>query len=111
MSPRPIPRFWEERGSSRRDCSSPCFWISDESIHLAAGLQFAGVRSAVATLWTVDDSASAFVADRMYGHMMREGMGEPNPSEAAEALHRAVGAIEAAGRPMVYWVPFIHTGR
>ncbi|OJT06686.1 hypothetical protein TRAPUB_2464 [Trametes pubescens] len=85
--------------------------LPDESIHLAAGLQFAGVRSAIATLWTVDDRSAAFIADRVYGHLMREGVGEPDPSDAAEALHSAVGALKAAGRPMIFWVPFIHTGR
>ncbi|KAI0365391.1 hypothetical protein BV20DRAFT_1124975 [Pilatotrama ljubarskyi] len=84
--------------------------LPDESIHLAAGLQFAGVRAAVATLWSVDDRASAGTAERVYAQLMREGGGDPDPLEAAEALHRAVGVVKAAGRPMVFWVPFIHVG-
>ncbi|KAI0708347.1 CHAT domain-containing protein, partial [Earliella scabrosa] len=84
--------------------------LPDECIHLAAGMQFAGVRSTVATLWTVDDRAAAFVANRVYGRLMREGAGEPNPRGAAEALHAAVRSLKDAGRPMVFWVPFIHVG-
>ncbi|KAI0325844.1 hypothetical protein GY45DRAFT_1329797 [Cubamyces sp. BRFM 1775] len=84
--------------------------LPDESIHLAAGMQFAGVRTAVATLWTVADKAAAFIAGKIYGQLMRAGVSEPNPLEAAEALHRAVGEMKAAGRPMVFWVPFLHVG-
>ncbi|KAH9846743.1 CHAT domain-containing protein [Lenzites betulinus] len=84
--------------------------LPDESIHLAAGLQFAGVRSTIATLWSVDDRAAARTAERVYGDLLRDGVDEPDPLEAAEALHRAVGAMKAKGRPMVLWVPFVHTG-
>ncbi|KAI0819380.1 CHAT domain-containing protein [Trametes gibbosa] len=84
--------------------------LPDESIHLAAGLQFAGVRSAIATLWSVDDRAAAWIVERVYDHLMREGVEEPDPLEAAEALHRAVCGMKAKGRPMGFWVPFVHTG-
>ena len=84
--------------------------LPDECIHLAAGLQFAGVRSAVATLWSVDDRAAAFVTDKVYGRLMKEGGSEPDPGEAARALHDAVLDRKAAGKPMVYWIPFIHVG-
>ncbi|KAI0634398.1 CHAT domain-containing protein [Trametes polyzona] len=51
--------------------------LPDESIHLAAGLQFAGVRSVVATLWTVDDRKAAVVADKVYDYLLRESADEP----------------------------------
>ncbi|KAJ8473062.1 hypothetical protein ONZ51_g8108 [Trametes cubensis] len=84
--------------------------LPDESIHLAAGMQFAGVRTTVATLWTVADKAAAFVAGKVYEQVLRAGVSEPDPLEAAEALHHAVGEMKAAGRPMVFWVPFLHVG-
>ena len=84
--------------------------LPDECIHLAAGLQFAGVRSAVATLWSVDDRAAAFVTDKVYGRLMKEGGSEPDAGEAARALHDAVLDRKAAGKPMVHWIPFIHVG-
>ncbi len=84
--------------------------LPDECIHLAAGMQFAGVRSAVATLWSVDDRAAAFVAGRVYGTLMREGVAEPDAGEAARALHDAVLERKATGKAMVNWVPFIHVG-
>ncbi|KAM5546272.1 hypothetical protein V8D89_000398 [Ganoderma adspersum] len=84
--------------------------LPDECIHLAAGLQFAGVRSAVATLWSVDDRAAAFVTDKVYGRLMKEGGSEPDAGEAARALHDAVLDRKAAGKAMVHWVPFIHVG-
>ena len=84
--------------------------LPDECIHLAAGMQFAGVRSAVATLWSVDDRASAFVTDGVYGRLMKEGVTEPDAGEAARALHDVVLKRKAAGKAMVFWVPFIHVG-
>ena len=84
--------------------------LPDEYIHLAAGMRFAGMRSIVATLWSVDDRAAAFVTDRFYGAMMKEGVVEPDVRDAAQALHDAVLEMKVAGRPMVFWIPFIHVG-
>ena len=84
--------------------------LPDECIHLAAGMQFAGVRSLVATLWSVDDRAAAFVTDRVYGRLVKEGGTEPDAGSAARALHDAVLEMKVAGRPMVFWVPFTHVG-
>ena len=84
--------------------------LPDEYIHLATGMQFAGVRSVVATLWSVGDRAAAFVTDRFYGAMMKEGAVEPDVRDAAQALHDAVLEMKAAGKSMVFWIPFIHVG-
>ena len=87
--------------------------VPDEAVHLAAGVQFAGARAALATLWPVDDRASAFVTERLYAQLMPGGDGgraEPDARRAAEALHEAVGEMKRARRPMVLWVPFVHYG-
>ncbi|KAG1764142.1 CHAT domain-containing protein [Suillus occidentalis] len=52
----------------------------DEVIHLAAGLQFAGVKSVVGTLWKVNDSTV---------HCLVEMISR----RAAQALHQAVHSL------------------
>ncbi|KAG1832888.1 TPR-like protein [Suillus subalutaceus] len=41
----------------------------DEVIHLAAGLQFAGVKSVIGTLWKVDDSTVQRLVEAFYKHL------------------------------------------
>ncbi|KAG1858028.1 hypothetical protein DFJ58DRAFT_613062, partial [Suillus subalutaceus] len=42
------------------------FKTPDKVIHLAAGLQFAGVKSVVGTLWTVNDSTVQCLVEAFY---------------------------------------------
>lgn len=41
----------------------------DESIHLAAALQFCGFRSVIGTLWAMVDDDGPTIADAFYKHM------------------------------------------
>ncbi|KAG2133779.1 CHAT domain-containing protein, partial [Suillus bovinus] len=63
----------------------------DEVIHLAAGLQFAGVSSVVGTLWKVDDHTVRRLVKAFYEKFC-EG-GTMNPKLAAQALHHAVPSL------------------
>ncbi|KAG1852962.1 CHAT domain-containing protein [Suillus tomentosus] len=56
-------------------------------IHLAAGLQFAGVKSIVGTLWKVDDSTVQRLVKAFYENLC--GDGTMNSKRAAWALHQA----------------------
>ncbi|KAG1804572.1 CHAT domain-containing protein [Suillus variegatus] len=60
----------------------------DEVIHLAAGLQFAGVNSVVGTMWKVTDSTVQHLVEAFYKNM--HGDGPMNSKRAAWALHQAV---------------------
>ncbi|KAF8972567.1 CHAT domain-containing protein [Flammula alnicola] len=84
--------------------------LPDECIHLSAGMQFAGVRSVVGTMWTVYDRASAMATSRVYRHLLRNGIENADASEAAEALHKAVLWMKKNNVPVAYRVPFIHLG-
>ncbi|KAG8741687.1 hypothetical protein FRC10_002560 [Ceratobasidium sp. 414] len=85
--------------------------LSDEAMHLAAGMVMAGYRTVVATMWPVVDRDAPLVADRFYEYMFKDGV--PNGREAARALHYAAGClrdqvgIEAYSR----WAPYIHLGQ
>ncbi|EFI27119.1 hypothetical protein CC1G_14944 [Coprinopsis cinerea okayama7 len=83
----------------------------DESLTLAATMQFAGFRSVVATMWVIHDEDGPIVADAFYRHLFRHGTAAPpDITDAAYALHLAVKALREQGRPFHRWVPFVHHG-
>ncbi|KAG1791595.1 uncharacterized protein HD556DRAFT_1520162 [Suillus plorans] len=81
----------------------------DEVIHLAAGLQFAGVKSVVGTLWKVDDPTVQRLVKAFYTNLC--GDGTMNSKRAARALHRAVQLL-ASDRdiPLAQRIVFVHIG-
>ncbi|KAK0468776.1 CHAT domain-containing protein [Armillaria novae-zelandiae] len=86
--------------------------LSEESVHLAAGMLMAGYRSVVATLWSIRDADAPLIADEVYSRLFKDG--KPDSGNAAVALHHAVQALrKSAGNEsgsFVRWVPFIHVG-
>jgi CHAT domain-containing protein/tetratricopeptide (TPR) repeat protein len=64
------------------------FKTPDEVIHLAAALQFAGVKSVIGTFWNVDDSTVRRLVEAFYKNLC--GDGKMIPKRAARALHMAV---------------------
>ncbi|KAG2012071.1 hypothetical protein CC2G_012116 [Coprinopsis cinerea AmutBmut pab1-1] len=83
----------------------------DESLSLAATMQFAGFRSVVATMWAIQDEDAPIVADVFYDHLFRHGTAaSPDITDAAYGLHLAVKRLRDLGRPFHQWVPFVHHG-
>ena len=81
----------------------------DEAIHLGAAMQFHGYRHVIATMWSIADAPSPYVADRVYA--LLKGPGGPDSSQAAEALQVAVDALrEASPANPLLWAPYIHLG-
>ncbi|KAG1722063.1 CHAT domain-containing protein [Suillus lakei] len=81
----------------------------DEVIHLAAGLQFAGVQSVVGTLWEVDDGTVGHIVNAFYRNLC--GDGKMNSKRAARALHRAVQSLASdEDIPLEQRIVFIHIG-
>ncbi|KAG9121483.1 hypothetical protein FRC07_002552 [Ceratobasidium sp. 392] len=82
----------------------------DESLSLAGGFLFAGYRSAVATMWSINDKDGADVAQSFYKYLMCQersfAMG------AALALHCAVRDLKIASPDMslTRWIPFMCLG-
>ena len=84
--------------------------LSDEAIHIAAGMLFAGYGGAVATMWSISDELAPDVAREVYQQLFLNGT-RPDYREAARALHDAVGRLRDSGRAsFVQWLPFIHVG-
>jgi CHAT domain-containing protein len=85
------------------------FSTPDEVIHLAAGLQFAGVKSVIGTLWTVDDSTVQRFVEAFYKNLCKSG--KMNSKRAAWALHQAVGSLARdKDIPLDQRIVFIHIG-
>lgn len=87
--------------------------LSEEAVHLAAGMLAAGYRSVIATMWSIMDDHAPLVAEEVYSHLICDP--EPDGTQAAHALHHAVRCLreqlEESGKPsFLFWVPFIHVG-
>ncbi|KAG2750405.1 TPR-like protein [Suillus brevipes Sb2] len=81
----------------------------DEVIHLAAGLQFAGVKNVVGTLWKVTDSTVQRLVEAFYQNLC--GDGTMNSKRAAQALHLAVHSLARdKDMPLDQRIVFMHIG-
>ncbi|KAG1721605.1 CHAT domain-containing protein [Suillus lakei] len=81
----------------------------DEVIHLAAGLQFVGIKSVIGTLWKVNDSTVQRLVEAFYKNLC--GDGKMNSKRAARALHRAVQSLASdKDIPLEQRIVFIHIG-
>ncbi|KIK33128.1 hypothetical protein CY34DRAFT_100157, partial [Suillus luteus UH-Slu-Lm8-n1] len=81
----------------------------DEVIHLAAGLQFAGVKSVVGTLWKVNDWTVQRLVEAFYKNLC--GDGTMNSKRAARALHQAVYSLACdSDMPIDQRIAFMHIG-
>jgi tetratricopeptide (TPR) repeat protein len=83
--------------------------LSEEAVHLAAGMLLAGYRGVIATTWSIMDNDAPFVADEVYAYLFKDE--RPDPKRAAHALHHAVQKLRKdKGVSFLSWVPFIHVG-
>jgi CHAT domain-containing protein len=82
----------------------------DETIHLAAAMQFCGFRSVVGTLWAMADLDGPIVAEEFYKYMFRDPEKKADFRNSAEALSFAVRALRKKGVPLERWILFIHIG-
>lgn len=87
--------------------------LSEEAVHLAAGMLFAGFKSVIATMWSIRDEDALIIADGVYSDLC--GDRELHSGRSALALHKAVNILrEEVGSTdddaLLAWVPFIHIG-
>ncbi|KAF9009688.1 CHAT domain-containing protein [Cyathus striatus] len=94
--------------------------LSEEAIHLAAGMLAAGYTSVVATMWSISDIHAPQVSEEFYSYILQkedESSMEnsyPDCTRAAAALHHAIGKfrhlIGDDEDSLLLWVPYIHVG-
>ncbi|KZT64127.1 hypothetical protein DAEQUDRAFT_51580 [Daedalea quercina L-15889] len=85
--------------------------LSEQAVHLAAGMLFAGFRSVIATMWSIRDEDGPDVARDVYSHLCKF----KDSSQAAYALHKAVENLRkkhpgTEDADLLAWTPFIHLG-
>jgi CHAT domain-containing protein len=92
--------------------------LSEEAVHLAAGMLAAGYRSVVATMWSIQDEYAPEVAEDFYADLLRRGCGlgrnTIDGSNAAYSLHRAVRNLRErhgdSDALFLAWIPYVHFG-
>ncbi|KAG8912122.1 hypothetical protein FRC02_006155 [Tulasnella sp. 418] len=84
----------------------------DETLHLAAALQFTGFRSVIGTMYAMADVDGPIVAEEVYKHMYRrkEKSGSVDYRDAAEGLSIATKKLKERGVPVERWINFVHFG-
>ncbi|QRV89973.1 CHAT domain protein [Ceratobasidium sp. AG-Ba] len=82
----------------------------DESLSLAGGFLFSGYRSAVATMWSINDKDGADVASAFYKHLMEQS--KPSALGAGLALHQAIRDLrrDNPNIELIRWIPFVCFG-
>ncbi|KAG2128271.1 CHAT domain-containing protein [Suillus clintonianus] len=80
----------------------------DESIHLAAAMQFSGFRSVIGSMWSVDDEVARQVVSAFYRNLVN-GSGRLDCTRAAVALHKAVKSLRKK-IPLEQQIVFVHIG-
>ncbi|KAJ2927363.1 hypothetical protein H1R20_g9731, partial [Candolleomyces eurysporus] len=93
--------------------------LSEEVVHLAAGMLAAGYRRVVATMWAISDGHAPEVASDLYGYLLArrvEGDGSGfNGSDSAYALHHAIQQlrerlVDDSEQSLLTWIPYVHFG-
>ncbi|KAG9028222.1 hypothetical protein FRB95_006723 [Tulasnella sp. JGI-2019a] len=84
--------------------------MPNETISLAAGMLFAGFRSAVGTMWAMDDQDGPIMAEHFYKYMFRNGPGAVDCRDAAKALVMGTRELRRRKVPLERWINFVHYG-
>ncbi|KAJ2914619.1 hypothetical protein MD484_g5803, partial [Candolleomyces efflorescens] len=88
--------------------------LSEEAVHLAAGMLAAGYSSVVATMWAIPDLYAPMVAKHFYTDIFDRENGSLDGSKTAYALHHAMRSLreQLGDSPYSFlaWVPYVHLG-
>ncbi|KAI0083205.1 CHAT domain-containing protein [Irpex rosettiformis] len=88
--------------------------LSEEAVHLAAGMLNIGYKSVVGTMWSISDYVAPEVM-RVFYTVMAEQVKAGGELQPAYALHEATKVLRgSSGRggvnDFLRWVPFVHFG-
>ena len=87
--------------------------LSEEAVHLAAGMLAVGYQGVVATTWSIKDSCAPKVAEAFYDYLMT-GHARLDSINAAYALHHAMQVIRKevgdTEDGLLTWIPYVHFG-
>ena len=90
--------------------------LSEEAVHLAAGMLAAGYRGVIATMWSISDKHGPQVAKDFYAGLISQDL-EPeqlsclSTDNAAHALHYSTQKLrKQLGDLALDWIPYVHFG-
>lgn len=89
--------------------------LSEEAVHLAAGMLAAGYRGVVATMWSIKDFYEPQIAEDFYANLTGQSK-SLSSDDAARALHYATQKLRKEIKPedsdssLLVWVPYVHFG-
>lgn len=81
----------------------------DESIHLAAAMQFSGFCSVIGSMWSVDDDVARQVVSAFYRYLV-DSSGRLDCTQAAAALHKTMKQKSMRKIPLEQRIAFVHIG-
>ena len=91
--------------------------LSEEVVHIAAGMLAAGYQSVVGTMWSISDAYGPKFSGWFYEYLLdKMESGELNCNHAAYALDHATRKVcETFEEPdsdfaLLIWVPYVHFG-
>lgn len=86
-------------------------YLTDESLHMAGTMLFAGFHGAIGSLWKMADSDGPEICANFYNALLEDGDLDIPYHKTGEALHRAVCKLKASGASVFRWATFIHIGQ
>jgi len=92
--------------------------LSDEAVHLAAGMLAVGYRGVIATMWSIKDKYGPEVAESFYTDLRQQetasGQVRIDSANASRSLYHAIQTIRQqvgdTGQGLLTWVPYVHFG-
>jgi len=89
--------------------------LSEEVVHLAAGMLASGYRGVVGTMWNISDMHGPEFAKEFYQYLLEEKGSEGlDSTQAAYALDHAMRKVRDSlgegDNAFLTWVPYVHFG-
>ena len=97
--------------------------LSEEAVHLAAGMLAAGYRGVVATMWSIQDKYGPVVAKDFYDSLLSGALGKEgedagrdglDSTGGAHSLHVAIkhlrDSLGTSEVSFLAWVPYVYIG-
>ncbi|EIN11172.1 hypothetical protein PUNSTDRAFT_62627, partial [Punctularia strigosozonata HHB-11173 SS5] len=82
----------------------------DQAIHLAAMMLYAGFKSVIGTLWSMEDADGPMVAEMVYKELFRGDSEILDPDNVPHALDAAVRHLRSVQPEPSRWAPYVHFG-
>jgi CHAT domain-containing protein len=90
--------------------------LSEEAVHLAAGMLAAGYRGVIATMWSISDQHGPQVAEDFYARLISrdlesEQLSSLSTDDAVCALHYSTQKLrKQLGDLAIDWIPYVYFG-